>query len=43
MTSDERTRLRTELSNQARQRVVNQWIEKLRDEAEIEDNRALFF
>ena len=43
MTSEQRTQLRTELTTQARQRVVNQWIEKLRDEAEIEDNRSTFF
>ncbi len=43
MTSDERTQLRNELTSQARQRIVNQWIEKLRDEADIEDNRSLFF
>ena len=43
MSSEERNRLRNELLNQKRQRIVGQWLEQLRDGAEIEDNRSLFF
>ena len=42
MTDAQRTQLRNELVNRERQRLVNQWLEKLRDGAEIEDHRALF-
>lgn len=43
MSSEQRTRLRNELVSQQRQRIVSQWIEQLHDDAEIEDNRSLFF
>ncbi|MEP0546171.1 MAG: peptidylprolyl isomerase [Rhodothermales bacterium] len=43
MSADQRQQLRTELLNQQRQRVQNQWLQKLRDAAEIEDHRSLFF
>ncbi|MEM1042551.1 MAG: peptidylprolyl isomerase [Bacteroidota bacterium] len=43
MTAEERTTLRSELLNQRRQRIQQQWLERLRDEADIEDNRSLFF
>ncbi len=43
MTAEERTTLRTELLNQRRQRVQQQWIERLREDAEVEDHRSLFF
>ncbi len=43
MTAEERTALKTELTNQRRQRLQSQWIEKLRDAADIEDHRSLFF
>ena len=43
MPAEKRAELRSELLNQRRQRVQQQWIEKLRDAAEIEDHRSLFF
>ena len=43
MTSQQRTQIREELMAQRRQRVQNQWLQKLRDTAEIEDHRSLFF
>jgi peptidylprolyl isomerase/peptidyl-prolyl cis-trans isomerase D len=43
MTAQQRQQLRNELLTQRRQLVQNQWLERLRDEADIEDNRSLFF
>ncbi len=43
MPAQQRTQLREELLTQQRQRVQNQWLQKLRDTAEIEDHRSLFF
>ena len=43
MTAQERQQLRNELLTQRRQLVQNQWLERLRTEADIEDNRAMFF
>lgn len=43
MTAEQRQQLRNELLTQRRQRVQNQWLEKLRDTADIEDHRSLFF
>lgn len=42
MTAQQRQQIRNELLNQRRQRVQQQWIERLREEADIEDNRSLF-
>ncbi len=43
MPAEARAALRNELLNQRRQRVQQQWIERLRDAAEIEDHRSSFF
>ncbi|MEM8601867.1 MAG: peptidylprolyl isomerase, partial [Bacteroidota bacterium] len=41
MTGEERGQIREQLLNQKRQQVRQQWIERLRDEASITDNRGL--
>ncbi len=43
MNAEQRQALRTELLNQQRQRIQQEWLERLRDDAEIEDHRSLFF
>ncbi|MEM9998819.1 MAG: peptidylprolyl isomerase, partial [Bacteroidota bacterium] len=41
MTAEERQQIREQLLNQKRQQVRQQWMERLRDDASITDNRGL--
>ncbi|MFO8231196.1 MAG: SurA N-terminal domain-containing protein [Longimonas sp.] len=43
ITDAEREELRQQLLTQRQQQVVNQWIESLREDATIDDNRAAYF
>lgn len=42
MTDEQREQIRTELLNRKRQQLLSNWLQNLRDDAEVEDHRALF-
>lgn len=43
LTDEQRTQLRERLRAQRQQQVVNRWLESLREDAAIKDNRAAYF